>query len=468
MPPYPPRFSAFSSSTSTSRPGRRWRPRRPRSANVGRPQVVGRGVDPVSGPGDRRHHRRRPLDLRPGRLVARRPARAEPPPGPGRAGPAAAWSCSRRSGRPRAVRPRRWPAGPARPRRRPGVGQRHRHLARAGERPDRRGRGPAQHSVPGRRCRPPAPDPGRRPRSPGPMTVPSVASLVTSPGAPVAPSRASVSRQPAVERDRDALGAGRQQRRRPSVAVRAVHAEDDGVDGELGGIGVGKGERWSRGGSIALASLVRGSCSRDASRPVSRGACPEQTVGFPCYDRLPLRRSPLHDRHVALGAKFAAFGGWEMPLEYAGGGVLREHAAVREAVGVFDVSHLGKATVRGPGAADVRQLLPHQRPGPDRLGPGAVHAVLRRPTGGVVDDLIAYLHADDHVFLIPNAANTAEVVAPPAGGRAARRDRHRRARGVRGAGRAGAALGRVAGRARAADRARLHVASRRRRTRASR
>ena len=46
-----------------------------------------------------------------------------------------------------------------------------------------------------------------------------------------------------------------------------------------------------------------------------------------------LRRSPLHDRHVALGAKFAAFGGWEMPLEYAGGGVLKEHAAVREAVG---------------------------------------------------------------------------------------------------------------------------------------
>src|SRR4029453_9256289 len=64
-----------------------------------------------------------------------------------------------------------------------------------------------------------------------------------------------------------------------------------------------------------------------------------------------LRHSPLHERHVALGAKFAAFGGWQMPLEYAGGGVLKEHAAVREAVGVFDVSHLGKATVRGAGAA---------------------------------------------------------------------------------------------------------------------
>src|SRR2546423_8379782 len=65
-----------------------------------------------------------------------------------------------------------------------------------------------------------------------------------------------------------------------------------------------------------------------------------------------LRRSPLHARHAALGAKFAAFGGWEMPLEYADGGVIREHTAVRTAVGVFDVSHLGKASVTGPGAAD--------------------------------------------------------------------------------------------------------------------
>src|SRR6187402_650915 len=61
--------------------------------------------------------------------------------------------------------------------------------------------------------------------------------------------------------------------------------------------------------------------------------------------------SPLHDRHLALGAKLADFGGWEMPIEYPGGGVIAEHTSVREAVGLFDVSHLGKATVRGPGAA---------------------------------------------------------------------------------------------------------------------
>ncbi|MEW1586299.1 glycine cleavage system aminomethyltransferase GcvT [Micromonospora vinacea] len=123
-----------------------------------------------------------------------------------------------------------------------------------------------------------------------------------------------------------------------------------------------------------------------------------------------LRRSPLHERHLAAGAKFAPFGGWEMPLEYAGGGVLKEHTAVRTAVGVFDVSHLGKARVSGPGAAEfVNSCLSNDL---GRIGPGRAQYTLccDDATGGVVDDIIAYLYADDHVFLIPNAANTAEVV----------------------------------------------------------
>jgi aminomethyltransferase len=123
-----------------------------------------------------------------------------------------------------------------------------------------------------------------------------------------------------------------------------------------------------------------------------------------------LRHSPLRERHAALGAKFAAFGGWSMPLEYAGGGVLREHTAVRTGVGVFDVSHLGKARVTGPGAADfVNSCLSNDL---GRIAPGRAQYTLAcdEATGGVVDDIIAYLHADDHVFLIPNAANTAEVV----------------------------------------------------------
>ncbi|KUL25005.1 glycine cleavage system aminomethyltransferase GcvT [Actinoplanes awajinensis] len=130
-------------------------------------------------------------------------------------------------------------------------------------------------------------------------------------------------------------------------------------------------------------------------------------------------RSPLHDRHVALGAKLAPFGGWEMPLEYADGGVLREHAAVREAAGVFDVSHLGKARVSGAGAADfVNSCLTNDL---GRIEPGkAQYTLCCDETGGVVDDLIAYLYGPDDVFLIPNAANTAEVArrlaaAAPAG-----------------------------------------------------
>ena len=122
-----------------------------------------------------------------------------------------------------------------------------------------------------------------------------------------------------------------------------------------------------------------------------------------------LKTSPLHDRHVALGAKMADFGGWEMPIEYPGGGVVREHTAVRTSVGVFDVSHLGKARVSGPGARDfVNSCLTNDL---GRIHEGkAQYTLCCNESGGVVDDLIAYLRSDEDVFLIPNAANTAEVV----------------------------------------------------------
>jgi aminomethyltransferase len=122
-----------------------------------------------------------------------------------------------------------------------------------------------------------------------------------------------------------------------------------------------------------------------------------------------LRRSPLHDRHEALGAKFAEFGGWSMPLEYPAG-VIKEHTAVRDSVGIFDVSHLGKAMVVGPGAAAyVNDTLTNDLA---RIHPGQAQYTLccDDATGGIVDDLIAYLHDDEHVLLVPNAANTAEVV----------------------------------------------------------
>jgi aminomethyltransferase len=123
-----------------------------------------------------------------------------------------------------------------------------------------------------------------------------------------------------------------------------------------------------------------------------------------------LLTSPLHDRHVAAGAKLADFSGWSMPIEYAGGGVLAEHAAVREAVGLFDVSHLGTATVRGPGAAAfVDACLTNDL---SRISPGqAQYTLCCDADGGVVDDLILYLHGPDDVLLVPNAANAAEVIA---------------------------------------------------------
>ncbi|GAB88226.1 aminomethyltransferase [Gordonia rhizosphera NBRC 16068] len=127
--------------------------------------------------------------------------------------------------------------------------------------------------------------------------------------------------------------------------------------------------------------------------------------GVPMTDLL---AGPIADRHAALGASFAAFGGWDMPVSYAG--TVAEHTAVREAVGIFDVSHLGKASVSGPGAADfVNRTLSNDL---GKIVPGkAQYTLCCNESGGVVDDLIAYLVGDDEVFLVPNAANTAGVVA---------------------------------------------------------
>lgn len=121
-----------------------------------------------------------------------------------------------------------------------------------------------------------------------------------------------------------------------------------------------------------------------------------------------LQHGPLEDRHRALGASFAEFGGWLMPVSYAG--TVAEHHATRNAVGLFDVSHLGKATVRGPGsAAFVNATLTNDLA---RIGPGkAQYTLCCNDSGGVIDDLIAYYVADDEIFLVPNAANTASVVA---------------------------------------------------------
>ena len=114
-------------------------------------------------------------------------------------------------------------------------------------------------------------------------------------------------------------------------------------------------------------------------------------------------------------AKMADFGGWQMPIEYpkvmvdgAPGGVLAEHNAVREKVGIFDVSHLGKISVRGAGAiAFLNSVVTNDL---SKISDGgSQYNLLCDETGGVIDDLIVYRKADDDLFLIPNAANCADV-----------------------------------------------------------
>src|SRR3712207_5844754 len=105
-----------------------------------------------------------------------------------------------------------------------------------------------------------------------------------------------------------------------------------------------------------------------------------------------LKRTPLHARHVAAGARLVPFAGWEMPVQYAG--IREEHAAVRAAAGVFDVSHMGQVETSGTGAAALLQRLLSNDV--DRLVEGgAQYSVLCNEAGGVLDDLFSYRLAPD-------------------------------------------------------------------------
>ena len=105
----------------------------------------------------------------------------------------------------------------------------------------------------------------------------------------------------------------------------------------------------------------------------------------------------------------ADFGGWLMPIEYPGAGVLAEHGAVRERVGLFDVSHLGKARVTGEGALEfLNSVFTNDL---SRISDGqAQYTLLCNDQGGVIDDLIVYRNSPTDLFLVPNASNTTEVV----------------------------------------------------------
>jgi aminomethyltransferase len=115
-----------------------------------------------------------------------------------------------------------------------------------------------------------------------------------------------------------------------------------------------------------------------------------------------LRRTPLFERHAALGARLVPFAGWEMPVQYAGIG--DEHRAVRTSAGVFDVSHMGQLRLAGEGAREYLQArLTNDL---DRIAGGhAQYTLLTNDAGGIVDDLIAYRRGDDDYLLVVNASN---------------------------------------------------------------
>jgi len=121
-----------------------------------------------------------------------------------------------------------------------------------------------------------------------------------------------------------------------------------------------------------------------------------------------MKNSPLAARHIERNAKMADFGGWLMPIEYPSTGVIAEYSAVRERVGIFDVSHLGKISLKGEGALtflnkmvtnDLNRITASQ----------AQYTLLCNEDGGVVDDLIVYRNSDTDLFLVPNASNTTAV-----------------------------------------------------------
>lgn len=118
--------------------------------------------------------------------------------------------------------------------------------------------------------------------------------------------------------------------------------------------------------------------------------------------------TPLRALHESLGARFTDFGGWEMPLQYEG--VIAEHMAVREGVGVFDVTHLGRFRLFGPGATEaVRRQLCNDV---NRIEPGhAQYTMALNDSGGVVDDVIVWRFSDDDYWVMPNGANYHELLS---------------------------------------------------------
>lgn len=119
-------------------------------------------------------------------------------------------------------------------------------------------------------------------------------------------------------------------------------------------------------------------------------------------------KTGLYERHVALGAKMVDFSGWEMPVQYRG--VIQEHHAVREKVGIFDVSHMGRVLVTGPDAEKLLDLMSTNKI-TGKKDFTATYTLWCHETGGVVDDLIVYRQGPDSFFVVVNAGNREKDLA---------------------------------------------------------
>lgn len=120
-----------------------------------------------------------------------------------------------------------------------------------------------------------------------------------------------------------------------------------------------------------------------------------------------LKRTPLEEEHLRLGAKMAPFAGWQMPIEYEG--ALAEHRSVRTHVGLFDLTHLGKVEVVGPGALGMLQRFVTNDLSKAGVGEALYNLVLNAG-GGVIEDLIVYRLGEERFFVVPNAANAPRVL----------------------------------------------------------
>jgi aminomethyltransferase len=134
---------------------------------------------------------------------------------------------------------------------------------------------------------------------------------------------------------------------------------------------------------------------------------PGEPAADPTDANQELKRTPLEDQHTALAAKMGPFAGWRMPIEYDG--ALAEHRAVRTHVGLFDLTHLGKVEVVGPGALGMLQRMVTNDLSRADVGQALYNLVLNEG-GGVIEDLIVYRLGQERYFVVPNASNTPRVL----------------------------------------------------------